>query len=55
MNCQEAVTTQFIPRSTAALQGIANALVAAGLPANRVTVSMPEDRLVVPLEARWPS
>mgnify|MGYP001559241268 FL=1 len=42
MDYQEAVTTQFIPRSTAALQGIANSLVAAGLPANRVTVSMPD-------------
>ena len=42
MSYQDAVQTQIIPRSTAALQGIANSLVAAGLPANRVTVSMPD-------------
>jgi len=42
MDYQTAVTTQFIPRATAALNGIANGLKAAGLAANRVTVSMPD-------------
>ena len=42
MDYQTAVTTQFIPRATAALQGIANGLISAGLGANRVSVTMPD-------------
>ena len=42
MDYQTAVTTQFIPRATAALQNIASGLIAAGLGANRVSVTMPD-------------
>ena len=37
MDYQTAVTTQFIPRVTFALNGIRNALIAAGLGANQIT------------------
>ena len=43
MDYQTAVTTQFIPRALAALNGIRNALIAAGLNANQVAVpTMPD-------------
>ncbi len=42
MDYQTAVTTQFIPRCTAALNTIRDALIAAGLAAGNVTVSMPD-------------
>ena len=42
MDYQTAVTTEFIPRATAALQGIAQGLIDAGLGANRVSVTMPD-------------
>src|SRR3972149_4329525 len=38
MDYQEFVTTQFIPRSLAALNTMRDALIAAGVPANRITV-----------------
>lgn len=42
MDYQTAVQTEFIPRCQAALNSIRDALVAAGLPAANVTVSMPD-------------
>lgn len=44
MDYQTAVTTEFIPRCNAALNSVAQALIAAGLPASGVTVSMPDSQ-----------
>lgn len=45
---QDIVTQEFIPRNLAALNGIRNSLIAAGVPANAVTVSMPDTN-----DMRW--
>jgi hypothetical protein len=42
MDYQTIVTTEFIPRCMAALNGIRDSLIAAGLAPNRVTVDMPD-------------
>jgi hypothetical protein len=48
LDYQTVVTQEFIPRNLAALNGIKDSLVAAGMPASAITVSMPDTN-----DLRW--